>query len=440
MTFFVGNYSAVRDWVRWRLPVVGVPQNELTILISQFRSDTDGRYTSEIEAGLLRQGWESVRFRRTLTAEELIESSRNRSISEQETVANLFQRHGGDVLITGEVGAVDRVVRLRIFDKGGNNPVSVDLDLQVEWLNILVPYIEGAVWQGLVHAGAHRFGESDNEFLRRVFPIESKVKELVDKASKGTLVEDAKDKKRRLSIRIGHVLGDVSRLISARQDIESKLSKEGSFQTDDERITAMGSVADLLRTEGLILGDAQLLDLSFVRSREVRKLLEVPDDFLYPDNLKVNPGYKEMMEIESVVALACRDQKRISELLELYERVAGCSTDTMDINCPAWSTRAIFALRYGHFAWSSSNVSHLQATAYVIDYWTRVIGYGGRFRHWLDPMTHTDRLLRARLGINSDAHVYLSTSGRPLPDSVPNENACPNLIKLLVLPSAPNGR
>ena len=55
----------------------------------------------------------------------------------------------------------------------------------------------------------------------------------------------------------------------------------------------------------------------------------------------------ERLELESVVALACRDQQRIDELLKLYEQVAACRTDVMDLSCPMWSTRAIFALRYG---------------------------------------------------------------------------------------------
>ena len=419
LLFFIGDYSAVRDWVFLHVLAKRAPEHELTILISRFRSDPAGRYTSEVEAELHGEGWELVRFRRTLTAEELIESSRAKSVSELETVANLFQRHGGDVLITGEVSAVNDVVRVRIFDKGGSNPLDVEVDFRTEWMKVLAPYVEGAVLQGLVRAGASRFGEYDDEFLRRVLPIESKVMGLAERASAGPLHEDVRDVHRRLSIEIGYVLGDVSRLTSARQEIEKKLSNEDSFQTVDDRIVAMGNVANLSRVEALARGDARLLNLSFVLSSEIRKLLEVPDDdFLYPDDLEKNPEYKDTLEPESVVALACRDQQRIDELLKLYEQVAACRTDVMDPSCPMWSTRAIFALRYGRIAWTSSDILQLQAAAYVADSWAR-IGYGGCVRHWADPMTHADRLLRARLGIDSNAAVPFPTNAPSIPDDVP---------------------
>ena len=435
---FFGGYPAIRDWALWYVLAERTPEQELTILISRFRYDPDGRYTSEIEAGLLNKGWESVRFRRTLTSEELIESSRAKDVSELETVANLFQRHGGDVLIAGEVSAVNDVVRVRIFDKGGSKPVDVELDLRMDWLKVLAPYVEEAVLQGLARAGTPIFGEYDDEFLRRVLPIESKVLELAERASAGPLHENVKDEHRRLSIEIGYVLGDVSRLTSARQEIERKLSKKDSFKTVDDRIIAMGNVVDLSRVEALIRGNARLLNRSFGLSREIRKLRGVsPDEELeYKDGLDKNPIYREVLETDSVVALACRDQQRIDEMLELYERVAACRTDMMDTSCPDWATRAIFALRYGRVAWLFSDVLHLQAAAYVVDKWARIVGYGGRVSHWADPMTHADRLLRARLGIDTSAAVSFPANVPSLPDDVPGENACPNLIKLTVLPSA----
>ena len=118
-------------------------------------------------------------------------------------------------------------------------------------------------------------------------------------------------------------------------------------------------------------------------------------------------------------------------------RAAACRTDIMDISCPLWSSRAIFALRYGQFAWSVSDPEHLQAAAYVVDDWARIVGYEGRVRHWADPMTHTDRLLRARLGIEPDAEVSFPADRSSLPDtSIPGENACPDLIRLTVLPTS----
>ena len=73
---------AVGDLFRWRIPVDGVPAEELTILISQLRFDPDVRFTSEIEAGLVRSGWEFIRFRRPLTTEKLIEHGRYHYLSE----------------------------------------------------------------------------------------------------------------------------------------------------------------------------------------------------------------------------------------------------------------------------------------------------------------------------------------------------------------------
>ena len=436
--FFNIDYSTLRDWICWRVPVE-VPENELTILISQFRFDTDGRYTSEIEAGLRDKGWESIGFRRTLTADELIESTRVRDVSELEAVAELFERHGGDVLITGGLAAEDGVLRVRIFDKAGNDPIKFKLDIREEWIEALSLHIEKIVLNSLVHAGTLRYGDSSDEFLQRVQPIESKILQLVEMTPASPLHEDVKDRHRRLSIKIGEILGDISRLTSARQELESKLSKRGSFQTVQERITAMGDVVDLLRVEALVLGDARLLNKSFGLSKEIRILLGVnPDDELvYEDGLRDNPIYRTTLELDSVAALACRDKRRIDELLKIYEQAADCRTDIMDTRCPMWSSRAIFALRYGRFAWSVSEPVRLQAAAYVVDGWARIVGYGGRVRHWADPMTHTDRLLRARLGIGPDAEVAFPADRSSLPDtSIPDENACPDLIRLTVLPTS----
>ena len=430
--------STLEDWVLWRVPVE-VPENELTILISRFRFDTDGRYTSEIETGLRDKGWESIGFRRTLTADELIQSSRTRDVSELEAVAELFERHGGDVLITGELAAEDGVLRVKLFDKTGNAPVEIKLDIREEWIEALSLHVEKIVLNSLVHAGTLRYGDSYDDFLQRVLPIESKILQLIEMTPASPLHEDVKNGHRRLSITIGEILGDISRLTFARQELESKLSKRGSFQTVQERITAKGDVVDLLRVEALVLGDARLLNKSFGLSKEIRILLGVnPDDELvYEDGLRDNPIYRSTLEMDTVAALACRDKQRIDELLELYERVADCRTDMMDTRCPMWSSRAIFALRYGRFAWSLSDPVRLQAAAYVVDGWARIVGYGGRVRHWDDPMTHTDRLLRARLGIEPDAEVSFPAARGSLPDtSIPDENACPDLIRLTVLPAS----
>lgn len=436
--FFGINFSTLRDWVCWRVSVE-VPENELTILISRFRFDTDGRYTSEIETGLRDKGWESIGFRRTLTADELIESSRTRDVSELEAVAELFERHGGDVLITGELAAEDGVLRVKLFNKAGNSPVEIKLDIREEWIEALSLHVEKIVLNSLVHAGTLRYGDSYDEFLQRVLPIESKILQLIEMTPASPLHEDVKSGHRRLSITIGEILGDISRLTSARQELESKLSKRGSFQTVQERIAAKGDVVDLLRVEALVLGDARLLNKSFGLSKEIRILLGVnPDDELeYEDSLGKDPKFRSLLETDSVAALACRDKQRIDELLKLYERVADCRTDMMDTKCPMWSSRAIFALRYGRFAWSLSDPVRLQAAAYVVDGLARIAGYGYRVRHWADPMTHTDRLLRARLGIAPDVEVSFPSVRGFLPSTtIPDENACPDLIRLAVLPSS----
>ena len=428
----MGGYPFFRDLVNWQILSDGVPKNELTILISQFRSDQTAKYTLEVENGLRSKGWKSVLFQRTLTAEELIESSRTRNIYEQETVANLFQRHGGDVLITGDMAAVGDVVRIRIFDKDSSEPVDVKLDFHTEWLKILTPYVESAILSSLAQAGTPRPKEYDNQFIRRILPIESKARELAGLASTEQLREKAENMYRRLSTRIAYALGDVPRLRSIRQKLENKLSSGDSFQSAQDAIVAIGDVADLLRTEALVVGDARPLDLSFIFSREIRQLLGVHDDFDYPDQDSLELYRKNTLEIESVIALACRDQQRIKELLKLYEQTAACRTDVLDASCPAWATRAIFALRYGHTAWSS-DVVMLQSSAYLVDRLASM-GYGGWSSHWTDPMTHANRLLRARLGIDPNAKVYFSIDVQSsIPDSVPGENACPNLIKLSVL-------
>ena len=433
------DYSTLQDWVRSQFLVEEAPDNQLTILISRFQFDTDGRYTSEIEAGLLDKGWESIRFRETLTANELIESSRARKISELERVAELFKRHGGDVLITGEVAAEDGVLRVKIFDKSGNAPVTVILDVQEEWIEVLSLHVEKIVLDTLIQTGALRYGDSSNEFLHRVMPIESKIQQLIEMTQTSPLREDVRDKHRHLSIEIGQILGDISRLTSARQELETKLSKQGTFQTMHERIIAKGNVVDLLRVEALILGDAQLLNKSFRLSKENRLLRGVnPDDqLIYEDVLKNNPSYRSALEIDSVAALACRDKQRIDELLKIYELASACRTDILDTRCPLWSSRAVFALRYGRFAWSVSDPGRLQAAAHVVDGWARIVGYGGRVHHWADPMTHTDRLLRARLGIDNNAEISFPADRISLPNtSIPDENACPDLIRLTVLPSS----
>ncbi len=428
----INIYPVFRDWILWRKEVA-VPKNELTILISQFRSDPDGKYTSQVEAGLLEKGWESVRFRRTLSSEEIVESSREKRASEREMATSLFLRHGGDVLITGEVAALDGIVRVRIFDRDGTNSANVDLDFQTEWMKVLTPYVERIVLDGLTRAGAFRFGKYDDEFLRRALPIESKALNLAELTlTSEELHKEVRGVHRRLSTKIGYILGDVSRLTSVRQELERKLSNKSSFKTDHDRILAMADVADLSRAEALVLGDTRLLDSSFALSREIRGYLGVSEiDVAAQDELEKNPLARDILESESVIALACRDQRRIDELLKLYERIAACRTDTMDTSCPAWATRAIFSLRYGRIAWSS-NVLRIQAAAYTASHWAST-GYGGRVSHWTDPMTHADRLLRARLGIGPDTHIPFPSEVQLLPNGIPDENACPNLIRLFVL-------
>ena len=193
---------------------------------------------------------------------------RARKVSELETVAELFKRHGGDVLIAGEVAADNGVLRVKIFDKAGNAPVKVKLDIREEWVEVLSIHVEKIVLDTLSKMGALRYGDSSNEFLRRVLPIESKIQQIIEITQTSPLRKDVRDKRRHLSIEIGQILGDISRLTSARQELETKLSKQGTFQTMQERIIAKGKVVDLLRVEALILGDAQLLNKSFRLSKE----------------------------------------------------------------------------------------------------------------------------------------------------------------------------
>ena len=333
-------------------------------------------------------------------------------------------------------------MRIRLFEKGGNSAVSIELDLRTEWTTVLAPHVERAILTSLLRSSSYRANEYDDEFIRRVLPIESKALELAERASSDTIQNSSIEFYRELSIEIGMNLGDASRLTAAREQSEIRLSRLSDSDSLNGRIAALWDVADLSRTESLVLGDMELLDRSFVLSREIRRLLEVPeDDFIYPNDFIPIPAFINMLEIESSIALACRDLQRIDELLEIYKLVASCSTDQLDISCPLWSSRAIFALRYGRGAWSISDLSGLHSAAYIVDNWARIVGYRGRTQFWADPMTHANRLLRARLRIGSNANFppFSDALSNILtsPEIIPNENACPNLIRLMTLPIKP---
>ena len=430
LAFFEIKYSTMRDWFTYNFPRDKAPEDQLTILIARFRFDAEGKVTREIEDGLNKQGWESILVRRTLmTTEELVESSRKKKISVKKAVDNIFNKYGGDVLVTGEFSAIKDQVRVQIFSKVVGTSWNIKLDLSEEWTEILMPYIEESVLGDIVAEGRRQLGEFDDEYIRRILPIESKVMELFEMASTENLQEEVEKEHRRLSVSIGIHLGDAERLSRERKRLEKKLS-EDNFDDFDDRTNALGNVADLLRTEGLALGNAELLNSSFKMSKEVRKLLGVSDEGLaYEKGLEENEIYRTTLEIESAVAIACKDRQRIDELLKIYEQAAMCSTELLDMGCPPWSTRGIFALRYSRAAWSE-RVQLVQSAADVTDWWNSG-GYGGDVGHWADPMTHTARLLQSRL--RTDLDIYRPT----LLDNIPKESACPDLIRLAVLSSTP---
>lgn len=430
LAFFQINYSTIRDWLAYNFPSEKAPYEQLTILIAHFRFDVEGKVTREIEDGLNKQGWESILIRRTLiTTEELVENSRKKKISVKKAVSDIFNKYGGDVLVTGEFSAIENQVRVQIFSKVIGTSWNIKLDLSEEWTEILMPYIEEAVLGDIIAEGKRQLGEFEDEYIRRILPIESKVMELFEVASTENLQEEIEKEHRRLSISIGIHFGDAERLRQERKRLEKRLS-ENHFKNIDDQIIALGNVADLLRIEGLALGNPELLNSSFKMSKEVRKLLGVSDEGLaYEKGLEENEIYRVTLEIESAVAIACKDGQRIDELLKIYEQAAMCSTESLDMGCPPWSTRGIFALRYARAAWSE-RAQLVQSAADVTDWWNSG-GYGGLIGHWADPMNHTARLLRSRLKTDPDIHRLT------LLDNIPKKSACPDLIRLAVLSPTP---
>ena len=442
--FVIAVMPAIVDWFRWRIPVDQVATKELTILVSQLRSDPDGRFTSEIEAGLLRRGWESVRFRRTLTAEQLIEHSRERNLSALQMAKDLFERHGGDVLITGDVSAATDRVRVKIFERALERaPAEVEIDLTTPWMETLAPHVEAAILHSLVQAESALRSDNQPEFTVDAVPIESKAIELAETASVQAVKDEARAIQEQMTARIGVVAGDATRLNTAREDAERQLNRDGPFDSTQDEVAALWSVADLSRIEALQIGDPQLLDRSFTLSRAIRRLLQVPEeDPAYPSDFQTNPILNDVLEMESSVALACADGHRVDELLALYAVVASCHTDRLDISCPDWASRGIFALRYGRAVWSARDLATLYAAASVVDYWANVVGYGGQSGHWSDPMVHADRLLRSRLSAPAGRIVPFSPSPPPAETHTqsipipPRKGSCPNLIRLSALPPA----
>ena len=333
------------------------------------------------------------------------------------------------LLVTGEFSAIENQVRVQIFSKVIGTSWNIKLDLSEEWTEILMPYIEEAILGDIIAEGKRQLGEFEDEYIRRILPVESKVMELFEVASTENLQEDIEKEHRRLSISIGIHLGDAERLRRERKKLEKRLS-EDYFKNVDDQIIALGNVADFLRIEGLALGNPELLNSSFKMSKEVRKLLGVSDEGLaYEKGLEENEIYRVTLEIESAVAIACKDRQRIDELLKIYEQAAMCSTESLDMGCPPWSTRGIFALRYARAAWSE-RAQLVQSAADVTDWWNSR-GYGGLIGRWADPMNHTARLLRSRLKIDSDIHRLT------LLDNIPKKSACPDLIRLSVLSPTP---
>ena len=446
--FVIVVTPAIGDWFRWRIPVDDVPAKELTILISQFRSDPDGRVTSEIEARLLRHGWESIRFRRTLTTEQLIEHSRDRNLSASQMARVLFERHGGEVLITGDVSATSNRVRVKVFERALERaPAEVELDLTIPWMGTLAPHVEGAILHSLVRAESALRSENHPEFTVRAVPIESKAIQLAETASIEAIKDEAHAIHEQMTARIGVVAGDATRLNAAREDAERRLTREGPFDSTEDEVAALWAVADLSRIEALQIGDRQLLDRSFTLSRAIRRLLQVPEeDPAYPSDFLRNPLLNDVLEMESSVALACADRHRIDELLEIYARVASCHTDRLDISCPDWASRGIFALRYSRVAWSARDLPPLYAAASVVDYWANIVGYGGQTGHWSDPMVHADRLLRSRLPAHDGLRIPFAPHSTHSPATPETDTqsppprfktgSCPNLIRLSALPPA----
>ena len=307
---------------------------------------------------------------------------------------------GGDLLITGDVSASSDRVRLRVFQRAlEGDPAEVDIDLTTPWMEVLAPYVEGAILHSLVrHESALRSENHRNEFVKRAAPIESKAIELAETASIKAVKNEARAIHEEMTARIGIVAGDATRLTAAREHAQQEINREAPFDSTEGEVAALWAVADLSRIEALQIGDPELPDRSFNLSRAIRRLLQVPEeDPVYPSDFQTNPVLNDVLEMESSVALACGHRQRVDELLEIYARVASCRTDRLDVTCPNWASRSIFALRCSRVAWSARNVDQLDATATVVHYWANVVGYGGQTGHWADPMVHADRLLRSLL-------------------------------------------
>ncbi len=429
-----GAYLFVKDWITGEYGYERVKDDDLTILIIEFERDKEGKHTRELEKGLLQQGWHSVRVRTTIGIEREVDHSRPRLTREQSAVREFAEKYGGDLVVSGEVGIQEGKAEIRIFSPRGELIDQADVDLTGSWRREVLPSLEVAVLNRLVETSKGEASERTHEMLRRNVSVELKTAELLKLIEDKAIKEEARTLLRKLSMRIGAATGDVARLRAVRLELEDRLSREREQITRREKFALVGTVANLRQEEGLITDDGKLLNSSFVWSHKARDVMGFEDEGTkYTDDLIGNEMVDMLLEFESAVALACRDRKRIAELLAIFGRAAGCRTDALDSRCAGWATRAIFALRYGSIAWDKDG-SRRAAAAYTVS-GMATIEYGGAGAgyKWMDPMVQAENLLRESLGVEHESPIPGWESSGAVPKVVGIQQRCPDLIRLIVL-------
>ena len=427
-------YLFVRDWIIGEYGYEKVKVEDLTILIIEFEGDNEGKYTRELEKGLLQQGWHSVRVRTTIGINKDVDHSRPRLIREKSAVREFAEKYGGDLVVTGEVGIQEGKVEIKIFSPNGQLIDRSDVNLTDEWRREVLPSLETAVLNRLAEVSKGNTSERTHEMLRRTASVELKTAELLKLIEDKTIKEEARTLLRELSMKIGAATGDAARLRAVRLELEEKLSREREQITRKEKFALVGTVANLRKEEGLITDDGQLLNSSFIWSYKARDVMGIEDEGIkYTDDLIGNEMVDMLLEFESAVALACRDKKRIAELLTIFSRAAGCRTDALDTRCASWATRAIFALRYGNIAWSK-DASLTAAAAYTVSGMAKIeYGGAGAGYKWMDPMVQAERLLRESLDAKHGSPIPVWENIDAVPKVVSIQKRCPDLIRLVVM-------
>ena len=427
-------YLFAKDWIIREYGYERVKDEDLTILIIEFEGDNEGKHTRELEKGLLQQGWHSVRVRTTIGIEKDVDHSRPRLIREKSAVRDFAEKYGGDLVVSGEVGIQEGKAEIRIFSPNGELIDRSDVDLARQWRKEVLPSIEAAVLNRLAEVSKGNASERTHEMLRRTASVELKTAELLKLIEDKSIKEEARTLLRELSMKIGVATGDAARLRAVRLELEDRLSREREQITRREKFALVGTVANLRQEEGLITDDGELLNSSFIWSYKARDVIGIEDEGIqYTDDLIGNEAVDMLLEFESAVALACRDRKRITELLTIFSRAAGCRTDALDTRCAGWATRAIFALRYGSIAWSQ-NASRTAAAAYAVSGMAEIeYGGAGAGYKWMDPMVQAENLLRESLGAEHGSPIPGWESSDAVPKVVGKQQRCPDLIRLVVL-------